>query len=213
MHAMAKRSKPKFVFPPLSESAKKVKKLLEPRRRPGTESDDVLAAWAADTIICEELRRLLIIAKAYNVELMSADRDSIIRFAYMMARDHISGFSVLSPKRGTTANSMRNNEELVREVDSEIERLSKAGKIKQNVGLPSEVIRSVQRRGKPGHGRTESQIWNAYNRTCERREAEEAAILAALQQCCEDSEQANSAQRLSRLGEGMLAPKAEEPRE
>jgi hypothetical protein len=197
-------SKPQFIFPPLSDSAKKAKKLLEPKRKPGTSADDALAHWVTDTIVKEELFRLKEVAKVYNVELSSMDINGI-RFAYLLARDHIKDFGVLSSKRGTTANALQDNSGLVQEIDEEIERFSKAGKIKDSVKLPATVIRNVQKRGREGKDLTAKQIRGVYDRARERRNSERDAILAALEQACKDLEKENKLS-LSSLGNGIIAP-------
>lgn len=204
MHAMVTKNKPSFDFPQLSDSAQKARKLLEPRRKPGTKVDDVLAAWAMDTIIREELSRLFEVAKVYNVKLSSMDLNGI-RFAYRLARDHIKGFQVLSPKRGTTANALQDNSRLVQEIDEEIEKLSEARKIKDSVELPAIVIRNVQKRGRAGEELTAKQIRGVYDRARERRNSEMDAILAALEQACKDLEEKDKLS-LSKLGTGILAP-------
>ena len=201
---MVTKNKPSFDFPRLSDSAQKARKLLEPRRKPGTKVDDVLAAWAMDTIIREELSRLFEVAKVYNVKLSSMDLNGI-RFAYRLARDDIKGFQVLSPKRGTTANALQDNSRLVQEIDEEIEKLSEARKIKDSVELPAIVIRNVQKRGRAGEELTAKQIRGVYDRARERRNSEMDAILAALEQACKDLEEKDKLS-LSKLGTGILAP-------
>ena len=174
---MGTKTKPAFDFGETSKELKQAVNLLKGTSRP-VEPD--LLECAEDVVVAEEIRRVHIIARHYQVPLFRSENlglntvltisNEAHRLIRSLANDFVDDFPVLKSTKGNPRNVLSENWLLFDFIEKEI--------TEKHLKL-SQAILNSQKFGRPGRGKTSAAIKSAYLRTKKALEINRDALIEA----------------------------------
>lgn len=203
---MTKNTKITFDFGEPSDNLKKALQLLKSAKSP-TLSDQALLQWAEDEILKEEIRRVYLIARYYNIPLFYSENLGLnvtsslnfhsLNFVRKLASDFISGFNPANKKRGNPTCVLEKHSKIIEAIDKEIE--------EKNIKLAL-AIRNVCKRGKVGENLGLTTVEDIYHRAKRQLMAIETVVNEAQKQKLM-ADKKNKARDSNKMPLGLLSIK------